>query len=115
MEAAGKKIRSRGGSFLYEVQGPVCILYDREELPWPSCSLQWRGKQPSWNRIGKRFVPDLSAAKCHAYSVKACDMWGSSWDQTLILYDRRLTRQEKAWWYWKHVPNQRPPELYVEI
>ena len=51
MDPIGKKIRSPGGSFVYEIQGPVCILYDREQLPWPCCSLQWRGKQPSWNRL----------------------------------------------------------------
>ena len=58
----GKRLRSPGGSFLYEVQGPVCRLYDREQLPWPSCSLQWKGKQPSWRRIGRRFVADLSVS-----------------------------------------------------
>ena len=30
--AHGKRIRSHGGSFV-EVQGPVCILYDREQAP----------------------------------------------------------------------------------
>jgi hypothetical protein len=105
----GQKIRSPGGSFLYEVQGPVCILYDREELPWPSCSLQWKGKQPSWNRVGKRFVPDITARRCFAYSVKSQDFWGTTWDQVLVLYDYKLSRQEKAWWYWTYKPNQEPP------
>lgn len=114
MLRTGKKIRSPGGSFVYEIQGPVCILYDREELPWPSCSLQWRGKQPSWNRVGKRFVPDLAASKCESYSVVGVDATGYRWQQTLTLYYRRLRRQEKDWWYWRHKPNQEPPN-YVEI
>jgi len=114
MEPTGKIIRSPGGSFVYEIQGPVCVLYDREQLPWPSCSLQWKGKQPSWNRIGKRFVPDLAAAKCHAYRVKASDLWGTTWEQVLVLYDRRLSRQEKHWWYFKGPSSQQPPD-HVEL
>ena len=114
MYPLGKKIRSPGGSFLYEVQGPVCILYDREELPWPSCSLAWKGLQPSWNRQGRRFVPDLAAARCEAYSVKGRDIWGVEWTQTLTMFSRRLTRQEKDWWYWRYKPNQSPPN-YVEL
>jgi len=110
----GKHIRSAGGSFHYEVQGPVCILYDREELPWPCCSLQWKGKQPSWNRVGKRFVPDLAASRCHAYSVKAHDMWGTEWEQVLVMYDLRLDRRERSWWYWKGPSNQQPPD-YVDL
>jgi len=110
----GKKIRSHGGSFVYEVLGPVCRLYDREELPWPSCSLQWRGKQPSWNRQGKRFVPDLAASRCASYAVKAQDLWGSSWSQELTLYDQRLGKEEKNWWYWRYKPNETPPDFYEE-
>jgi|14BtaG_2_1085337.scaffolds.fasta_scaffold00111_16 hypothetical protein len=109
-----KRIRSPGGSFVYEVQGPACILYDRNELPWPSCSLQWKGKQPSWNRQGRRLVPDMAASRCHAYSVKAFDLWGSSWEQVLVMYDFRLTREEKDWWYWRYKPSQEPPN-YEEI
>ena len=110
MERIGKKFRSPGGSFVYEVLGPVCRLYDREELPWPSCSLQWRGKQPSWRRIGPRFVPDLAASRCPSYVVIARDMWGCEWEQVLTLYDQRLSASEKNWWYWRKKPNEQPPE-----
>ena len=114
MLETGKKIRSPGGSFVYEIQGPCCILYDRGELPWPSCSLAWKGKQPSWNRQGRRFVPDLAASRCEAYSVLATDMWGTEWSQVLTMYDKRLSRQEKDWWYWRYKPNQEPPN-YVHL
>jgi hypothetical protein len=107
-------IQSPGGSFSYKILGPVCILFDREELPWPSCSLQWRGKQPSWRRIGKRLVPDITASRCGAYSVKGWDLWGNEWQQILILYDHRLSRQEKHWWYFKGKPGEAPPN-HVEI
>ena len=97
----GKKLRSPGGSFFYEVQGPCCVLYDREQLPWPSCRLSWKGKEPSWNRVGKRFVPDLAASRCPAFSVKAHDAWGDTWDQVLVIYHDRLEGELKRSWYAK--------------
>ena len=103
----GKKLRSPGGSFFYVVQGPCCQLYDREELPWPSCNLQWRGKQPSWNRIGARFVADISTSRFASYSVKACDTWGHEWEQVLTIYTERLDTPLKKAWYSK-VPTGHP-------
>lgn len=97
----GKWIRSPGQNFAYKIEGAVCRLYDREELPWPCCSLQWKGKQPSWNRIGKRFVPDLAASQCHSYAVTGFDRFGNSWKQILTIYYYRLTRDEKNWWITK--------------
>jgi len=107
----GKYVRSPGGSYTYQVLGPCCQLYDREELPWPSCSTRWKGKQPSWNRVGKRFVPDLASSRCPSYAVKAKDIRGNEWIQILTIYYERLTGMEKAWWY-SRVPSGRPyPEL----
>lgn len=108
---AGKFIRSPGGHYTYQVLGPCCQLYDREELPWPSCSLQWKGKQPSWNRVGKRFVPDLAGSRCPSYAVKAKDIYGHEWEQVLTLYYERLTGTEKAWWYSKLPPGRSYPEI----
>ena len=110
----GKKIQSPGGSFVYEIQGPVCVLYDRDQLPWPSCSLAWKGKQPSWNRQGRRFVPDLAASRCESYWVKAEDAHGCTWEQALTLFPNRLSRQEKEWWYWKGPISKSPPN-YVHL
>jgi len=110
MLSHGKKIRSHGGSFLYEVIGPVCVLYDRESLPWPSCSLQWKGKQPSWNRQGKRFVADIAASRCSAYAVSAQDLWGANWTQVLVFYEQRLSKKEKHFWYWKGPSSKAPPD-----
>ena len=94
----GKKLRSPGGNFTYLILGPCCRLYDREELPWPSCSLAWKGKQPSWNRIGPRFVADLAASRSPSYSAIGCDQEGNNWVQVLTLYCVRLTSEEKYWW-----------------
>lgn len=104
---AGSSLRSPGGSFSYVILGPCCRLFDREELPWPSCSLQWKGKQPSWNRVGKRFVPDMAASRCPSYSVLGSDISGHQWTQVLTVYQERLTRVEKDWWYSK-VPTGKP-------
>lgn len=103
----GKMLRSPGGSFIYEVQGPCCMLYDREELPWPSCSLAWKGKQPSWNRVGRRFVPDIATQRCPAYSVKGADAWGNQWEQVLVIYHERLRGDLQKSWYAK-VPAGHP-------
>jgi len=59
-----------GSHFLYQIIGPVCRLYDREELPWPCCSLSWMGKSPSWNRQGVRFTRDLGAKNAPSYTVR---------------------------------------------
>lgn len=95
----GATINSPGGSFTYYVVGPVCRLFDREELPWPCCSLQWKGKQPSWNRIGRRFVPDISAQRFASYNVYGQDFHGSCWEEVKTIYGRLLSKQEKRWWY----------------
>jgi hypothetical protein len=66
--SSGSLHTSPGGQYTYRVLGPCCRLFDREELPWPCCRLAWRGKEPSWRRIGRRFVPDLASRRCPWYS-----------------------------------------------
>ena len=110
----GKKIRSPGGSFVYEVQGPVCRLFDREELPWPSCSLQWKGKQPSWRRVGLRFVGDISVRRSPSYAVKGVDAQGIQWESTITIYHHRLTADERRWWYSPRNESDNYPELHEE-
>lgn len=95
----GSVVTSPGGSFQYIIQGPVCRLYDREELPWPCCRIGWKGKEPSWNRIGRRFVPDMGTMRFPSYSVIGADHWGVSWTQVYTVYDTRLKGAEKDWWY----------------
>lgn len=107
----GAQFRSPGNSFCYQVLGPCCKLFDREELPWPCCSLAWRGRQPSWNRVGRRFVPDLTASRCPAYSVIGSDSWGDSWAEVLVLYQQRLSPELRQAWYTK-VPNGHPCPIF---
>ena len=107
---AGAMFKSHGGRFGYEVIGPVCRLYDREELPWPSCSLQWKGKQPSWNRVGKRFVPDLAAARSPSYAVNGVDAYGCEFTTVLTIYDEKLVPELKQWWITKKPESAAFPE-----
>ena len=107
----GSCFKSHGGRFGYRVIGPVCRLYDREELPWPSCSLQWRGKQPSWNRVGKRFIADIAAARCPSYQVEGVDAYGNTWEETLTLYSEKLTPDLKQWWITKKPTAHSFPDL----
>lgn len=92
---------SPGGRFAYTVQGAVCRLYDREELPWPSCSLVFKGKQPSWNRVGARFIADMAAANCPSYSVHGVDSSGDQWDAIFTFYWERLTPEMRKFWVTK--------------
>ena len=108
---AGSAFKSHGGRFGYRVLGAVCRIYDREELPWPSCSLQWRGRQPSWNRIGARFIPDIAAARCPSYAVEGVDAYGNTWQDVITLYDEKLTPELKHWWITRKPQSHEYPEL----
>ena len=92
---------SIGGQFSYRVLGPCCRLYDREELPWPCCRLSWRGREPSWKRTGKRFVPDIAAQKCPSYSVEIIQPGVKSTKIILTSYSERLDSHLEEWWYSK--------------
>lgn len=107
----GSAFKSHGGRFGYRVIGPVCRLYDREELPWPSCSLTWKGKQPSWNRIGTRLIPDMAAARCPSYQVEGVDAYGNVWVQPVTLYDEKLTKDLRQWWITRKPQAHAFPEL----
>ncbi len=90
----GELITSPGGSYNYQIIGPCCRLYDRETLPWPSCSIGWRGKQPSWRRIGARFVADMGCKRCPSYAVQH--------GETILvisLYWIPLPKAIQRWWF----------------
>lgn len=107
----GSRFSSTGGRFTYEVIGPVSRLYDREELPWPSCSTVWKGKQPSWNRVGKRLVPDMAAQRCPSYAVKGMDAQGNEWFDVMTIYWEKLTPELRQWWVTKKPDAKAFPEL----
>jgi hypothetical protein len=85
---------SPGCLYRYEVVGACCPLFDREDLPYPSCSLNWKGKQPSWRRIGRRFTPDLSAKGFECYNVRLLDYSKSDNKVWIFTY----LPQNFSWW-----------------
>ena len=117
----GETIYSPGMSFCYRVIGSICRLYDREELPYPSCSLQWRGKQPSWNRVGKRFIPDMSCKNSPSYSVYLMNGRVEFTEKIITCNWVKLSPEEKLWWctpsskmrYYEHITTSQ--ELYKQI
>ena len=92
---------SIGGQFSYRVLGPCCRLYDREDLPWPCCRLAWKGREPSWKRVGKRLVPDIAAQRCPSYSVEIIQPGVKSTKTILTSYSERLDSNLEEWWYSK--------------
>lgn len=94
----GQMISSPGCHFTYRIIGPCCRLFDREQLPWPCCRLQWRGKEPSWRRIGKRFVSDLATKGHPSYSIEIVGQ-GSPEPTIITLYSVNLPLPIKEWWH----------------
>jgi hypothetical protein len=102
---SGFVLHSPGGQFRYRIIGPCCRLFDREQLPWPCCRIQWRSKEPSWRRIGYRFVADMAAKRYPSYSVELVG-YGSAAEPTLLtLYTDRLPPQTLDWWYTRARPS----------
>jgi hypothetical protein len=97
----GQLVYSPGGHFCYRVMGSCCRLFDREELPWPCCRLQWRGKEPSWRRVGRRFTPDLATVKSPSYSVEVIGQEQSSRTFVVTLYADKLPKPLQEWWHSK--------------
>ncbi len=93
---------SVGGNFSFRVVGPCCRLFDREELPWPCSRIAWRSKEPSWRRIGSRFVPDIGARRSPSYSVEILQPGSRSITTTLTFFSDRFTASMQEWWYSKH-------------
>lgn len=95
----GEIFGSQGGSFSYRVIGPCCRLFDREQLPWPCCRLEWHGKEPSWRRIGKRFIADAATKHSPSYCVTIVEPEGCTQPFVTTLYWVRLPRPVQEWWY----------------
>ena len=106
--AHGSLHTSPGGQYSYRVLGPCCRLFDREELPWPCCRLAWRSKEPSWRRIGRRFVPDLAARRCPSYAVELLQPGSRPTTTVLTLFPQRLSAELQEWWYSKLPPSLEP-------
>ena len=103
---------SPGGQYSFRVIGPCCRLFDREELPWPCSRLAWKGKEPSWRRIGRRFVPDIAARRCPSYSVELLQPGYKPTETVLTFFSERFTPLVQEWWYSKHSRSKDASNLY---
>jgi len=92
---------SPGGQYSYRVLGACCRLFDREELPWPCCRLAWHSKEPSWRRVGRRFVADLAARRCPSYAVELLQPGARPTHTVITLFPQRLAPALQEWWYSK--------------
>ena len=99
--APGSEHTSPGGQYSFRVLGPCCRLFDREELPWPCCRIAWRSKEPSWRRVGRRFVADLAARRCPSYAVELLQPGSRPTVTVLTLFPLRLSAPLQEWWYSK--------------
>ncbi len=104
----GSEHTSPGGQYSFRVLGPCCRLFDREELPWPCCRLAWRSKEPSWRRVGKRFVADLAARRCPSYAVELLQPGSRPTRTVLTLFPQRLGPGLQEWWYSKQLSSLDP-------
>ena len=95
----GSIFNSPGCSYTYQVLGPCCRLFDREQLPWPCCRLEWKGKEPFWNRQGKRFIPDIGCKGHPSYAAYPLG-WPTSNPIPFVvtLFHVNLNASEKEWW-----------------
>jgi hypothetical protein len=107
---SGTTFFSPGGHFLYRVVGPCCRLFDREQLPWPCCRIEWRTKEPSWRRVGKRLVPDIATKTHPSYCVEILGAGYTSQPLILTLYAVKLTPELQNWWHSRQLMGDRPDE-----
>ncbi|MEM8504026.1 MAG: hypothetical protein AAF716_12835 [Cyanobacteria bacterium P01_D01_bin.1] len=99
----GTVFESPGAHLTYRVVGPCCRLYDREQLPWPCCRIQWRSKEPSWRRIGKRFTVDIATRRHPSYCVEIIGQSYRSDPLVMTLYPIRLSAEQQDWWHTKRI------------
>ena len=99
----GNEYTSLGGQYSFRIIVPCCRLFDREELPWPCCRIQWRSKEPSWRRIGQRLVPDIACRRSPSYAVELLHPDLRPTTTVLSLFAERLSPDLQAWWYSKTI------------
>ncbi len=98
----GSVYPSVGGYFSFRVIGPCCRLFDREELPWPCSRIAWKSKEPSWRRIGSRFVPDIASRRCPSYAVQILQPGSRPMNTILTFFSDRFSPSMQEWWYSRH-------------
>ena len=72
-----------------------------EFFGWLSC---WKGKEPSWNRFGLRYVEDIATRTSPSYSVIGVDRAGNQWHDVKTDFSYRLPKEERRWWHSQVMP-----------
>ncbi|MGC1306336.1 MAG: hypothetical protein WA885_03845 [Phormidesmis sp.] len=99
----GHLFESLGAHLTYRVVGPCCRLYDRDQLPWPCCRVQWRSKEPSWRRVGRRFTVDLATRNRPSYCVEIVGQSYRSEPIVMTIYTEKLPMGLRDWWHSQRV------------
>ncbi|MEO0519244.1 MAG: hypothetical protein AAF171_18290 [Cyanobacteria bacterium P01_A01_bin.116] len=110
----GHIFQSPGAHLTYRVVGPCCRLYDREQLPWPSCRIQWHSKEPSWRRIGRRFITDMATRKHPSYCVEIVGQSYRSDPVVMTLYTETLSAERKDWWHTKRIDTKQMDAQHLD-
>ncbi|WP_143780239.1 hypothetical protein [Leptolyngbya sp. 'hensonii'] len=97
----GQVFYSPGAQFCYRVIGPCCRLYDREQLPWPCCRIQWGSKEPSWRRVGRRLIADMATRNHPSYVVEILGQEKMRGPIVVTLYSIQLSKAVQEWWHAK--------------
>ncbi|MGB7084458.1 MAG: hypothetical protein WBD47_02810 [Phormidesmis sp.] len=95
----GHLFESLGAHLTYRIVGPCCRLYDRQQLPWPCCRIQWHSKEPSWRRIGRRLIADMATRKHPSYCVEIVGQSYRSEPVVMTLYTVKLSADLQNWWH----------------
>jgi hypothetical protein len=53
----------------------------------------------------------MAAARCPSYEVEGVDAYGTTWTQSITLYDEKLTPGLKNWWITRKPQSHAYPEL----
>ena len=109
---SGSVQSSHGGQYSYKIIGPCCRLYDREELPWPCSRIAWKSKEPSWRRIGSRFVADMASRKCPSSSVQILEPGSKPVETVITLFSKKFSSDIQEWWYSKKPGSRKPGNIY---
>ena len=106
---------SIGGQYSYKIIGPCCRLYDREELPWPCSRIAWRSKEPSWRRIGARYVADMASRRCPSYSVEILEPGSKPVNTVITFFSEKFSTEIQEWWYSKKPGSKEPGNVMPSI
>ena len=60
--------------------------------------MEWRGKEPSWRRVGKRLVVDMGTKNSPSYSVEIVGQEGRE-PIVITVYSVKLLPNDRDWWY----------------